>query len=273
MRKSLQKGWHQMKYVICDMDGTLLNEEKEYSKEIPAIISKLKEQGVCFGIASGRQYYNIKAQFEDFAKDMVFICENGSMLFLGEEPVYADEIAYQDLLMPVERMRQAKDAWPVLCGVKSAYIEHRDEEFVRNAKMYYERLEIVDDLLEAAKHDTICKISVFDRINNEQNAYPFLKEYMGNLHLVVSGKHWMDGANPGVNKGKAIQILKQQGNLSSDDFVCFGDYLNDYEMMQEATYSYAMANAHPDILKVANFTTKSNEEDGVVYALKQLFDL
>ena len=51
----------------------------------------------------------------------------------------------------------------------------------------------------------------------------------------------------------------------------FGDYLNDLEMMQNAKYSYAMKNAHPEIIKVSNFVTKyDNNENGVVRTIREL---
>jgi hydroxymethylpyrimidine pyrophosphatase-like HAD family hydrolase len=50
----------------------------------------------------------------------------------------------------------------------------------------------------------------------------------------------------------------------------FGDYLNDLEMLGKAHYSYAMANAHPDIKKIARFIAKSNDENGVVEILSEI---
>ena len=50
----------------------------------------------------------------------------------------------------------------------------------------------------------------------------------------------------------------------------FGDYLNDYEMMKQGYFSYAMANAHPDLKAISNFKTLSNDEDGVLYIIRQL---
>jgi len=50
----------------------------------------------------------------------------------------------------------------------------------------------------------------------------------------------------------------------------FGDFLNDYEMMQTAKYSYAMKNAHPEIIKIANFTTQfDNNQGGVTDVISQ----
>ena len=52
----------------------------------------------------------------------------------------------------------------------------------------------------------------------------------------------------------------------------FGDFNNDLEMLQEAFFSYAMANAHPNVKSVARFSTRSNDEMGVEFILEQLLD-
>ena len=53
----------------------------------------------------------------------------------------------------------------------------------------------------------------------------------------------------------------------------FGDYLNDYEMMQSCKYSYAMANAHPKLKEISNYQAKSNDEDGVMEVIKEYFEI
>jgi len=53
----------------------------------------------------------------------------------------------------------------------------------------------------------------------------------------------------------------------------FGDYHNDIEMLQEATYSFAMKNAHTDITAIANYSTKSNNEFGVERVLEKLVQI
>ena len=54
--------------------------------------------------------------------------------------------------------------------------------------------------------------------------------------------------------------------------MAFGDYLNDLEMMSSAYHSYAMENAHDDLKKVARFRAKSNDESGVVHAIKAMLN-
>lgn len=262
-----------MKYVICDMDGTLLDSKKRLPQKLFSLITELKKKGVCFGVASGRQYFNLYQQFKDEAKDMLFIAENGGVMYQGETPIYADALAYEDILPVIQQARNCPDAFPILCGVKSAYLESDDPQFLENAKMYYTHRKQVDDIMDGANIDQIAKITVYDKRNAETNSYPFIKPVTGKLRAVVSGEDWIDVSNPDVSKGKAIAMLKQRHGLHSDDFVAFGDYMNDYEMMKECTYSYAMANAYPELKKVCHYEALSNDEDGVVKALCTLYDL
>ena len=70
----------------------------------------------------------------------------------------------------------------------------------------------------------------------------------------------------------AIRMTQQNLNISYDETMVFGDYLNDYSMMEEAKYSYAMKNAHPQLKEVANFITKEdNDNNGVLETIKEYF--
>ena len=59
-----------MKLIMCDMDGTLLNDEKELPHDFYDVLGKLKAKDVKFGIASGRQMIFI----EPFFKKTLKIC-------------------------------------------------------------------------------------------------------------------------------------------------------------------------------------------------------
>ena len=62
-------------------------------------------------------------------------------------------------------------------------------------KMYYERLKLVPDILEAAKQDHICKIAIFDVTKAEQNTYPALQELNRRFRVLLSGEQWVDVMN------------------------------------------------------------------------------
>ena len=63
--------------------------------------------------------------------------------------------------------------------------------------------------------------------------------------------------------------MQEKLNVKPEECAAFGDYMNDYEMLQSVGYGYAMQNARPEIKKVAKFQTVSNNEYGVTVAIKK----
>ena len=169
-----------VKLIAADMDGTLLDSNKNLSPDLFDLIKKLKEKDVKFAIASGRQYFNLLDNFKELKEDLVYISDNGSIVYDNNgKSIYTDEINKHELKKALNDVRKGKDIYPILCGVKSAYIENNDEIFLENAKMYYEKLENVDDLMDVIENYKICKLAVFDATNAEENAYEILKKYNG----------------------------------------------------------------------------------------------
>ena len=210
------------------------------------------------------------AFFEEIKDDLIFISDNGSIVFEGEENIFISEIEEEKLIEPVEVIRNIDNAYPILCGEKSAYVEDDNSEFLHNARMYYERLEVVPNILEVIKKDKICKIAVFDGNGAETNSYPLLEKFNDKLLVCLSGENWVDFMNLDINKGNAIKKLQEIYEITYDECMAFGDYLNDYEMMQSVYYSYAMENAIPELKKVARYIAPPNYKNGVVKTIRQL---
>ncbi len=72
-----------IKLVACDMDGTLLDSQKQLPADFPQVMTALLKRGVCFAVADGRQYAALRRDFEAYLEDMMFICENGALSCRG----------------------------------------------------------------------------------------------------------------------------------------------------------------------------------------------
>lgn len=262
-----------IKLVAADMDGTLLDSRKRLSPRLFPVIHALRARGVRFAAASGRQYYNLLQNFAGFEDEMLFISENGAMVFDGRKPLYTCEIPAADLAAPVKLVRALPGAHVILCGAKSAYLEDGDPVFNENAGMYYARLQRVPDVLAAAEQDVICKVAVFQHHSAERTAYPALAPCAARFQVVLSGDSWVDLMEPGTNKGGAMRQIQQRLHITPDECMAFGDYLNDCELMQAVTHSYAMANAHPGLRRLCRYEAPSNDEDGVTQVLLREFGL
>ena len=88
-----------------------------------------------------------------------------------------------------------------------------------------------------------------------------------------SGANWVDVMKPGVNKGRAMQMLQRIKGISPDECMAFGDYLNDLELLQSVTESYAMENALPELKVISKHIAPPNDDDGVMRVVKQRFAL
>ena len=165
--------------------------------------------------------------------------------------------------------REAENCNLVLCGINSAYAENDDEEFINEVGKYYKRLEVVDDLTSVK--DKVLKVTLCNFEGVEENTFPKFEKFQDDFKVAIASRIFIDIMSNTANKGNAIKGVQEELNISPEETMVFGDYLNDLEMMQNAKYSYAMKNAHPEIIKVSNFVTKyDNNENGVVRTIREL---
>ncbi|MGL5295333.1 MAG: Cof-type HAD-IIB family hydrolase [Culicoidibacterales bacterium] len=258
-----------IKLIATDMDGTLLNSAGELPQDFDTVFRQMQQAGVLFAAASGRQYYNLLATFEGYHEDMLFLAENGTLVMYKGEELYVHDLPLSIAHDLLKIGRTVPHTALILCGKNAAYIENTDPEFIAQVEKYYERYEIVEDLLLV--QDTILKVTLFDFTCAQTNSLPHFSSYVDILQVSVSGQSWLDVTNKGANKGKALQAIQTRFGMSEMETMVFGDYLNDLELMQSAHHSYAMKNAHPKLKEVARFESElTNEEAAVTTIIKDV---
>ena len=259
-----------IKLIACDMDGTLLDSAKRLPAELPEVLAKLKEKGVLFCVASGRQYASLRRDFEACADDMLFLCENGALVMQHDKRVLIDPIDSSFITRIVTAVKALPGVYPVVCRADVALIEKTaSAEFIRNTRMYYPSVEVVDDLTALGPLPDVCKVAFYDEGDAQTHELPALQAALeGPLAVILSGEHWVDVMKPGVNKGCAMRGIQRKLGLSADECMAFGDYLNDCELLQAVGESYAMENAHPALKAMARHIAPSNDENGVMRVVR-----
>ncbi|MFG3043458.1 Cof-type HAD-IIB family hydrolase [Streptomyces sp. NPDC048241] len=254
-----------IRLVVTDMDGTLLDDDKCPPDTLWPLLAELRRRGVLFSPASGRQYATLAREFAEVAEGMVFIAENGTYVVrdgveLSSDPLDAASAA--DLARTVRGLAaRGVDAGAVVCGKRAAYVERTDEAFLAEVRKYYVEHRVVEDV--TAVDDEIIKVAVYDFGSAETGAAPALAPYADSHQVVVSGEHWVDVMNRTANKGAALRGLQRELGITPAQTMVFGDYLNDLEMLDAADWSFAMANAHPDVIQRARHLAPSNNDQGV----------
>ncbi len=258
-----------VKMIVTDMDGTLLNTEGAVSTRFFEQFKILQELGIIFVAASGRQYYSIVQKLDAIQDQIYVIAENGALTMHQGRELQTTEIDRNTYLELLEETKGLEGSQVVVCGRKKGYIEDYGAAFISMFSEYYDRFEVVSDL-SAVVEDQYLKIAICNQKGAEAYLYPSLKHLEARLKVKVSGEMWLDLSHNNANKGFALQQLQQSLGITSAETMVFGDYNNDLEMLEQATYSFAMANAHPNVKAVANYQTKSNNERGVEHIIDQV---
>ncbi|MCB0374210.1 MAG: HAD hydrolase family protein, partial [Muricauda sp.] len=144
----------------------------------------------------------------------------------------------------------------------------KSEAFLNMLREYYSEYRIVDNQMDV--DEEVLKIAIYHFESSEQHIYPAVKHFEGDMKVKVSGANWVDISNINAHKGYALQKVMEQYQVQSHEIMVFGDYNNDLEMLELSEYSFAMANAHPNVLKTAKYQTSSNNDFGVERILEQL---
>lgn len=265
------RGSRGIRLVAADVDGTLVDSQKCVPQGFGEAVRRLRDHGVRFVIASGRQYWNVLETFGDAAADAIILPENGSMLFDGGEATYTSRIPDADIAATLDAVRGVSTAYPVLCGVEAAHVSNCSAFCASEMTTYYARRDIGPGALGRAGDDIICKFAIFDDESAARNIWPAVSHLADRLNVVVSGKNWLDIMNPGVDKGSGLRVIMDRLGVAPEECMAFGDYGNDIGMLRLCGESYAMANATDDVKAVCRHVAPSNDDDGVMRVLRREF--
>lgn len=259
-----------VKLIISDLDGTLLDENKNLPKDFDEMYVALEKKGILFVPASGRQCDNLKKVFNKYKNNMAFIGENGAFTSLPNGKDIALTIPTDITNDILQTIKDNPKIEVVIGGVKGAYTINSSESFISHAKQYYSNLKTLDDITSI--NDEIIKFAIYNETDMENSCYPIFKKYEDCVQLVFGAKGWLDITAQGVNKGAAIKRLQKELNIKNTETVCFGDYLNDLSMFDKDVcyYSYAMENAHPELKKIAKAIAPANTNSGVTKIIRNL---
>lgn len=258
-----------IKLIITDMDGTLLNDQHEIHPDFWEIEESLTNNNILLSVASGRQYHNLESKFERIKDRMIFFAENGTHVVHKGKDLYVNPMDIEAARDFIRIGRKLEEVHLVLCGKNSAYVETKEEKFISEISKYYNKLKYVEDLTQV--EDTILKVTICDWNGVENNSYHTFKEYNKDFKVAIAAKIFLDITSITANKGNAIKGVQKELGISPEETMVFGDYLNDFEMMQNATHSYAMKNAHPEIIEVSKFITRfDNNENGVIRTILEM---
>lgn len=260
-----------IRLVASDVDGTLVPYgTSRINPDYFTVIEELRQLGIQFAVASGRQEDSLHRLFAPVKNRIFFISNNGAVLSTASRLLFATPMR-QDYLLPLLRQCETLPECELLIATSRATYcrAGADEEFLRWLREEYRfTIEEIPDL--SAVCSEAVKLSIFHEPGTRHPGIDLVEPWKGKLNGVVSGPEWVDFSDPEVQKGSAIRLLQESLGISPEETMVFGDQLNDISMLRQAAYSYAVGSARDEVKEVAAYVTKPMKEDGVLEILKTL---
>ncbi|NCB93505.1 MAG: HAD family hydrolase [Clostridia bacterium] len=253
-----------IKLIASDLDGTLLLDGAQTLPEGTCDqIRRLKEQGILFVAASGRQYANLRRLFAPVADDIAYICENGCIVFYKGKMIHKELMDRETGQEIIKAILEKESAEVLLSGEDTSYLQPKQESFLyRIRDVVKNNVTVVDDIL--GTQESYFKISVYEKDGIGDTKAYWENRFGDRLTVVTSGNEWLDMMPFSVNKGSAMQVLTEYLGIRPEECMAFGDNYNDVEMLKFVGSSYAMDTAQPGIGEICRYHT-----DTVGHALEK----
>lgn len=259
-----------IKLIVSDVDGTLVPDgSPQIKQELFDVILKLREKGIQFAIASGRPYASVVNAFEPVKKKIFYISNNGGYIGCYGRCLYAYAMERSKVEQVIRTVRRYPQMELVYAAAEGDYLDSENETLYQLLTDGYRfHVNRVKDLLEV--EEPCVKLSIYMPGDIETATRGIYEEFKDELQIACAGDMWMDFMAKEVNKGRAVRTLQESLDILPEETMVFGDQLNDMEMLEQAYYSFAVANARDEVKKAARFQADSNKNDGVLKILKQL---
>lgn len=260
-----------IKLICSDVDGTLVPDgTSQLNAELYDIILQLKEKGIHFAAASGRQVISLEKLFDPVKDKIFYLAENGAYIGCYGRELFTRSMDGEDIRLMIRDIHEhMPDCDIMLSGPRKAYTDSVNPVFLKFLLEGYRYA--LDEVEELEKLEgNFIKLALY-RENIPTEYLIFLREKWGNRYkIVTSGDMWIDILDIHANKGLAVKELQESLSITPEETMVFGDQQNDIEMIRQAYYSYAVANALPETRAAARFITDSSTDDGVLKVLKEL---
>ncbi|MFF8031341.1 MULTISPECIES: Cof-type HAD-IIB family hydrolase [unclassified Streptomyces] len=267
--------------IATDLDGTLLRDDKSVSPRTVAALAAAEEAGIEVFFVTGRP-----ARWMDVVSDHVHghglaICGNGAAVV----DLHGGPGAHRFVKVRELARENALDAVRLLRDAAPGTVYAVEQPYAFNQEPAYPKLHLeIPDVLASAEHllspdshtadQPVLKILAFHPELDPDAFLTLGRLAIGDRANVTrsSPSALLEISGPEVSKASTLALCCAERGISHEEVVAFGDMPNDVEMLTWAGRSYAMGNAHPDVIAAASGRTVANNDDGVAVVIEQLLN-
>lgn len=267
-----------MKYklLVLDVDGTLLNDEREISKRTLAALLKVQQMGVRIVLASGRPTYGLMplAKTLELGNYGGFVLSyNGCQIIKAQNGEILFERRINPEMLPYLEKKARKNGFAIFTYHDDTLItDSPDNEYIKNEALLNNLKIIKEDEFSTAIDFAPCKCML---VSDKEKALIGLEQHWekrlaGTLDAFRSEPYFLEVVPCGVNKANTLGALLEHLGVTREEVIAVGDGVCDVTMLQLAGMGVAMGHSQDSVKVCADYVTASNEEDGVALAIEKL---
>lgn len=267
-----------MKYklLVLDVDGTLLNDEREISKRTLATLLKVQQMGVRIVLASGRPTYGLMplAKTLELGNYGGFVLSyNGCQIIKAQNGEILFERRINPEMLPYLEKKARKNGFAIFTYHDDTLItDSPDNEYIKNEALLNNLKIIREDEFSTAIDFAPCKCML---VSDKEKALIGLEQHWekrlaGTLDAFRSEPYFLEVVPCGVNKANTLGALLEHLGVTREEVIAVGDGVCDVTMLQLAGMGVAMGHSQDSVKVCADYVTASNEEDGVALAVEKL---
>ena len=253
-----------IKLLLSDLDGTLLDSNGCVSDEIIIKISQLKEIGIQFSVASGRMFSSATAPFGDFRFELPIITLNGC--YVGFPEILHHPIT-DDVSSDISPLFEKTKATIVALKKNNAYLTGHNYIAQKALDHWVSNISYVDSFTpDMYLNTTAYLITADEKVIKDfyEKAFDII-DHRADIFIFRSLRYdplwYCEIRSKKANKGSSLKVLREHLGLKKEEVMILGDYYNDIELFQEAGFSAAPSNAVDEIKDLADYVSdKSHDE-------------
>ncbi len=263
-----------IKLVAIDIDGTLLNNKSQITPAVYEAIQDAKKAGVKIVITTGRPISGVKTILSELnltdQGDYVVTFNGGLVqdVATGQE-VVAETLSYEDYL-DIELLARKLQVPMHASSKEGMFTANRN---IGKYTLYEARL--VDSALFYRTPEEMTEVSIVKTMMVDEPEYldtiipQIPASFMERFNIAKSAAFYLEVCPKTASKGNAIKQLAAHLGIDIAETMAIGDEENDRTMLEVVGHPVAMANARESIKTISRSITKSNDEDGVAYAIRE----
>lgn len=265
----------ELKIAFTDIDGTLLNSEREVSEMLKQEVARITDLNIPFILISSRMPNAMTHIQEDLnIQGLPLICYNGGLVLVDGQ-VVDDIVIAPTILEDIADLNKNNKFHISLYNHNDWYVPDmdfwakREENNTKVTPIVKPINEVIDLWISEEKgaHKVMCM--------GDKEHIDFVYSELGKLHgdklhLYRSKDTYLEIANKNISKLTGIKELLacKYPHLTLENCIAFGDNYNDIEMLEAVKVGVAVGNAKEEVLIIADAVSDINKKDGVAKAIK-----